>query len=369
MSNSSYRNKEHDTVHHITSRIAHRVRFLQDEAERTDLVEMIRRAAEFVGIKLIGWCVMVNHFHILAFLPQPVELPEDEVVRRYGVLKGASAAAALRNKLGALRSRGEEGGKEATACLDAIRGRMYKVGSFMKIVKQWFSEEYNRRTDHKGTLWEGPYYDRIVPYRQGKIKECLGYVHLNPIRAAACATFDGYKWSSYYDFKRGDETAVAGMRFVYDAKKDDGSELTLPEIAEIHEMLLCDLLEAEKRRMAEDIARKRTAGQVVPLDPLTTEAMVAQAAEHMAKVNVASMELQEQRQHAKSMCEKRKATEGELVTLVEMYPGIRSDQLLELLGVSKSTLYRFLSALKESGALVQDGKGAGWRKSQLGQQV
>ena len=95
MSNSSCRNKEYDTVHHITSRIAHKVRFLQDEDERTDLVEMIRRAAEFTCIKLIGWCVMVNHFHILAFLSKPVELSDDEVVRRYGVLKGARAAVAL----------------------------------------------------------------------------------------------------------------------------------------------------------------------------------------------------------------------------------------------------------------------------------
>lgn len=369
MSNSSCRNKEYDTVHHITSRIAHKVRFLQDEAERTDLVEMIRRAAEFSGIRLIGWCVMVNHFHILAFLPQPVKLPDDEVVRRYGVLKGARAAVALQTKLDGLRSGGEEWAKEAADCLDAIRGRMYKVGSFMKIVKQWFSEEYNRRTDHKGTLWEGPYHDRIVAYRQSEIRKCLGYVHLNPIRAAACATFDGYRWSSYCDFKQGDEAAVAGMRFVYDAKKEDGSELSLSEIAGMHEEFLCDLLEDEKRRIAEDIARKRAAGQEVPLDPLTTEAMVAQAAEHMSKVSIASMELQEQRQHAKSVRDKRKVAEKELVSLVEVYPGIRSDQLLELLGVSKSALYRLLSGLKESGLLVQDGKGGGWRKSQLGKQV
>ena len=369
MSNSSYRNKDFETVHHITSRIAHKVRFLQDEAERTDLVNIIRRAAEFTGIKLIGWCVMVNHFHILAFLPRSVELSDDEVVRRYGVLKGASAAAMLQTKLCALRDTGAEGENKASLCLDAIRKRMYKIGSFMKIVKQWFSEEYNRRTDHKGTLWEGPYYDRIVPYKQSEIRKCLGYVHLNPIRAAACATFDGYPWSSYCDFKRGDETAVAGMRFVYDVKNDDGSELSLSEIAELHEDFLGDLLESEKLRMAQDIARKRAAGQVAPIDPLTTEAMVAQVAEHMSKVYVASMELQEQRQRAKSVCEKHKATEQALVALVEVYPGIRTDQLMELLAVSKSTLYRILSSLKETGVLDQDGRGCGWRKSPLRKQV
>ena len=65
MANSNYRTKDHDTVHHLVSRIAHRVYFLKDE-ERNDFIEMMRRTAEFCGIELIGWCIMTNHFHILA---------------------------------------------------------------------------------------------------------------------------------------------------------------------------------------------------------------------------------------------------------------------------------------------------------------
>ena len=215
MSNSSTRTKEYETVHHIVSRIAHRVRFLQEKSERNDLVEMIRRAADFTGIKLLGWCVMNNHFHILAFLPTPPDaLPVDETIWRYGVLKGAVAAENLKKRLAALEMCPENGSAEAEKLVASIRKRMYSIGSFMKIVKQWFSEEYNRRTGHRGTLWEGAYFDRIVAYEQKHIARCLGYIHLNPIRAAVCDTFDGYEWSSYPAFKRGDKTAVAGMRFV-----------------------------------------------------------------------------------------------------------------------------------------------------------
>ena len=214
MSNSSYRVKEYETVHHITSRIAHKVRFLQEEAERNDLVEMIRRAADFAGVRLLGWCIMINHFHMLVFLPTPVEVDEKEVLRRYGVLKGAKGAAALEGKLAKLRQEGETGCKEAALLIDALRKRMYSIDEFVKIVKQWFSEEYNHRNGHTGTLWEGAYHDRVVAYRRKDMEECLGYIHLNPIRAAACATFDGYAWSSYSAFKKGDEVAIAGMRFV-----------------------------------------------------------------------------------------------------------------------------------------------------------
>lgn len=366
MSNSSNRNKAYETIHHITSRIAHKVRFLQDEDARNDLVEIIRRAAEFTAVKLLGWCVMINHFHILAFLPQPIEVPEDEVVRRYGVLKGKSAANDLAMKLARLRLDGDRGNEEADKCLDAIRKRMYSIGSFMKIVKQWFSEEYNRRNGHKGTLWEGAYHDRIVPYAQKPIEKVLGYVHLNPIRAAACASFDGYPWSSYSAFKKGDPVAMDGMRFVYDQKDESGNEMSLDVIAEVHEELLDSLLEDEKRRLAEDIARKRAAGQNPPLDPLTTEAMVAQAAVHMEEVSRALIEFHEGRRRAKSVRERHGITEQQILSLVDTSPGIKTEQLIALLGMSKSGMYRHLSNLKERGALVCTGKGSGWTKSDPG---
>ena len=362
MSNSSCRLKDHETVHHITSRIAHKVRFLQEEAERNDLIEMIRRAADFTGIRLLGWCIMINHFHILAFLPTPVEVDEKEVLRRYGVLKGAQGAAALAGQLAKLRQEGETGCKEAERRLDALRKRMYSIGEFVKIVKQWFSEEYNRRNSHTGTLWEGAYHDRVVAYRQKDMEECLGYIHLNPIRAAACATFDGYAWSSYSAFKKGDEVAIAGMRFVYSQMAEDGRGLALGEIAEMHEELLANVLEKWKQRKAEEIARKRAAGQSAPVDSLTTEAMVVQAEKHIAEVMAASVELHEQRNHAGSVKARHGVIEQEIVSLVEMHPGIRSEQLIDMLGVSKSGLYRFLAKLKASRVIEQEGKGGGWFK-------
>ena len=366
MSNTSNRSKEYETVHHITSRIAHKVRFLQEEAERNDLIEMIRRAAYFTGVKLIGWCIMINHFHILALLPTPVEVDETEILRRYGILKGAKGAAALEEKLSKLRLEGETGCKEAERLLEGLRKRMYSIGEFVKIVKQWFTEEYNRRNSHTGTLWEGAYHDRVVAYRQKDIAECLGYIHLNPIRAAACTTFDGYLWSSYSAFKKGDEIAIDGMRFVYSQKAEDDRELSLGEIAEMHEELLASLLEKWKLRRAEEIARKRAAGQVAPSDPLTTEAMVVQAEKHIAEVRAASMELHELRNCAGSVKERHVAIEQEIVSSIELYPGIRSEQLIDMLGVSKSGLYRFLAKLRKGGSIEQEGKGGGWHKSILG---
>ena len=364
MSNSSHRSKEYETVHHISSRIAHKVRFLQEEAERNDLIEMIRRAAEFVGVKLLGWCIMINHFHILAFLPAPVVIDEREVLRRYGVLKGAKYAAAFEGQLAKLRLVGESGCKEAERLLDVQRKRMYSIGEFVKIVKQWFSEEYNRRNSHTGTLWEGAYHDRVVAYCHKDMAECLGYIHLNPIRAAACATFDGYAWSSYSAFKKGDEVAVAGMRFLYGEKDDDGNELTLAQIADMHEALLTALLEAEKRRRAEEIAAKRMHGYDLPDDPLTDEALVNQARAHLEDVKRASMTLRLQRESEKSIRKQRRGIEDEIVNLLTIQPGLDIFAMVEALSIPRSTLYRYLLKMKRNG-LVEPIATGRWIKSQV----
>lgn len=350
MSNSSYRNKEFNTVHHITSRIAHKVRFLQDQ-ERNDLVDIIRRSAEFTGVRLIGWCVMVNHFHILAFLPPPQEIGEEEVLRRYRVLKGVKAAKGAESQIAQLRLGGDR--EQADRWFDAQRRRMNNIGEFVKIVKQWFTEEYNRRNSHKGTLWESAYYDRIVEYRQTPIENCLAYIHLNPVRAAICTTFDGYPWSSYAAFKRGDSLAVDGMRFVYEKGTEDAEVPTVGEISVRHEALLSSLLEEWKRRRAEEIAIQRASGYAMPDDPLTDEAMLNQANVHLEEVRKASMDLRLQREGETSIRKQRGNIQDEIANLLTTNPGMDTVAMEKALGVPRSSLYRYLDKMRKSGLVRQ----------------
>ena len=352
MANSNNRDRECETAHHLISRIAHRVYFLNED-ERRDFLEIVRRAADFTGIRLLGWCVMTNHFHILVYLSAPECIDEDEILRRYGALKGQVALAEKEKELLEWRRTGEEGRVEEW--LKAQRRRMYDIGSFMKIVKQWFTEEYNRRNAHTGTLWESAYYDRVVPVATSELAKCLGYIHLNPIRAAAADKFDGYLWSSFSAFVKGDPTAVWGMRFVYgDEDSNDG-------IAERHMALLEELLEAEKLRRAEEIARKRAAGYVMPTDHLTTEAMVAQQAAHLAEVQQASMELQEARLHTNRRADRREVTEKGICALLGASAGMEMHQIAERLSLGKSMTYRILGDMKKRGLVVQEGHGGVWR--------
>ena len=362
MSNSNGRNKEYETVHHLVSRIAHRVYFLED-SERMDFLEVVRRAAEFVGIQLIGWCVMTNHFHLLVYLPAPSSVDEEEVLRRYGMLKGISAAERMDTELSAWRAGGESGERRAAEWLDRQRRRMYSVGEFMKIVKQWFTEEYNRRHSHRGTLWEAAYHDHVVPRRTPDMAQCLGYIHLNPIRAAAADSFDGYAWSSYAAFRKGDPTAVGGMKFVY------GEGASESEIMEVHETMLEKLLEAEKLRRAEEIARKRAAGYEVQADHLTTEAMIAQRAAHVAEVQKASVDLWNALHEESRRDARRVLRDKEVLALLQANPEMEVPLLSERLKTSLSVAYSIVAGLRKRGVLERDRRSRRWSFPNFGKQV
>jgi REP element-mobilizing transposase RayT len=353
MANSNRRVKTYGTVHHLVSRIAHRVYFLKDD-ERMDFLEIVRRVSEFTGVQLLGWCVMGNHFHLLAFLPEPQDIDECEILRRYGILKGVKSMEDVKALFEKWRKNGESGELRVSEWLAKQKSRMYDMGNFMKIAKQWFTEEYNRRNAHKGTLWESVYFDRIVVCDTKNMSECLAYIHLNPIRAAESDRFDGYVWSSYTAFRKGEPIATAGMHFVYGENASDG------EIVEMHEYLMESLLEKEKLRRAEEIARKRAAGYEIAPDPLTTEAMIAQKAAHFAEVQKSLMELHEVRKGEGRRSASRESREKELLALLNVNPGMDVPLLAERLGVGVSMVYYLTAGMKKRGILERDRRKGIW---------
>ena len=354
MANSNHRHNEPDTLHHITSRIAHRVYFLKDE-ERDDLLGIVRRATAFSGLKLLGWCIMTNHFHLLMHLPPREDIDENEVIRRYGMLKGEIAEKNIIETIAGWRKTGESGEMLVKKWIDEQKRRMYNVGSFMKIVKQWFTEDYNSRNGHKGTLWESSYHDRIVPMKTSEIARCLGYIHLNPIRAAITDRFDGYRWSSYAAWKVGNKNASEGMRFVY------GEEMSESEMEALHTDLLFELLENEKMKRAEEIAKRRAAGYEVPADPLTSEAMIAQSAAHLEEVNAEAMRLREEREQATKRAEQKELLEKEVIGLLKTLFSTDLPHIAAMLGIDLRKAYRLMASMRKKGLVEKDQWSGGWR--------
>ena len=72
-----------DAIYHVSSRIAHREFFLEDEGIKSEIVSWMYGIAEFCGIEVLAWNVMDNHLHIFLHVPtvpeeywtDPDELP------------------------------------------------------------------------------------------------------------------------------------------------------------------------------------------------------------------------------------------------------------------------------------------------------
>ncbi len=328
------------------SRIAHKV-FILDDEDRNEFLEIIRRTADFTGIQLLGWCLMTNHFHLLVYLPEPEALDEAEVLRRYGVLKGSAAAASMAVQLNRLRKDGLE--SEVDVWLRRQRRRMYDVGNFMKIAKQWFTEEYNQRHKHTGTLWEGVYIDRKVEMVFKEMAQRLGYINLNPICAAMTDRYDGYAWSSFAAFRRGDQTAIAGMKFIYGEVCENRSDL-FSQMEACHIALLDDLLSDIKRSRAEGIARLRAAGCDAPCDPLTNEVLVMQAAAHLEEVRSAYVSFKNGGEYG---TDRFPDVESKVWAVLFLDPALGTDEVAKRLEVFPSTVYRAIEKMKRNGVLVK----------------
>lgn len=352
---SRIRNKDYNTVHHLTSRIAHRVHLLNDD-ERNDFMVMVKKVSEFAGVKLIGWCVMNNHFHLYVYLPAPPLLTDDEVLERFRMFRGCDT------EVSADGVRSGDVGRDPRANYDderaeakakkvaAIRRRMYSIAEYMRMIKQWFSEDYNQRNGHKGTMWSATYHDNAMYLPEDvsdytDLRDILAYIHLNPIRAAITDRFDGYEWSSYTAYLRGDPTAVEAMRFAYRGFDDDA------EIIAVHEERMSRLLEDCRLELARSIARKKANGFQMPDDPLVDEVMVAQETVHIAEVQKESERLNAERMLADGRQRKKELVCEQIVCEMSLHPEFSANEISEVIGVPQRTVYRYIADMRKSGRL------------------
>ncbi|CAA6694084.1 MULTISPECIES: transposase [unclassified Lentimonas] len=122
------------------------------DREKEVLRKMIRQVADFCGVKVLTYCIMSNHFHVLLEVPDAPSVSDAELMRRYKVLypkptKYQEASAALMSA--ELRA----GGEEAELVRRKLLARMFDVSEFMKTVKQRFTAWYNKSHQRYGTLW------------------------------------------------------------------------------------------------------------------------------------------------------------------------------------------------------------------------
>jgi len=169
-------------------------RFLFDKGRvKTQLVDALKRAAEFSGVELDAYVAMDNHFHVVCKVVRPEEpVPEDELIRRVAALKGGNAAAELALHWKELREIGMEA--SVAEAQDRLRARMNDISEFIKTFKETFNVWYKRDQKYVGSIWSGRFKSTIV--EGGRYRAiCMRYVYLNPVRAGLVTRAADYAWS------------------------------------------------------------------------------------------------------------------------------------------------------------------------------
>lgn len=127
--------------HHITQRASGRRFVFQNDADRKVYLDLLRQSTELHGVRVIGFCLMSNHVHIVA-APR----------------KTTSLSLALKD----------------------AHGR--------------FASYWNAANHCSGHLWQGRYYS--CPLDEHHLWEALRYTELNPVRASLVDGAEDWPWSS-----------------------------------------------------------------------------------------------------------------------------------------------------------------------------
>jgi len=203
--------------YHCISRVVDR-QFVFGAEEKEQFVEFMRLYERFCGVRVVTYCVMSNHFHVLIEVPQrPAELPDDEGLLKLlaAVYRGSGGAGAIRQHLGNLRKAGADA--EAEAYRETFFARMWDVSAFMKLLKQRFSQWFNRTRGRKGTLWEERFKSVLVEGAGTALATMAAYIDMNPVRAGIVADPKEYRWCGYAAALAGVKGARKGLGIVAEA--------------------------------------------------------------------------------------------------------------------------------------------------------
>ncbi|MBI4660776.1 MAG: transposase, partial [Verrucomicrobia bacterium] len=134
-------------IYHLMNRGDRREPIFLDDEDRKSFLHTLGEACAKTGWQVHAYCLMGNHFHLVAETPQP----------------------------------------------NLVAGMKWLLGTY--------TGRFNRRHRYFGHLFSGRYKSMVIDeLSPGYLRTACDYVHLNPVRAglmAAGQPLSAYRWSSY----------------------------------------------------------------------------------------------------------------------------------------------------------------------------
>lgn len=202
-------------IYHCISRVVDR-QFVLGEAEKEQFVAYMRTYEQFGLVRVLAYCVMSNHFHILLEVPAP---PEDrgaswsdaKLLKHLACLYSGAKLREITWKLEHFRSQNNTHGAEMLR--ESFFRRMWDLSQFMKTLKQRFTRWFNKQHARQGTLWEERFKSTLVESGLAA-RTVAGYIDLNPVRARIVQEAEDYRWCSFAEAVAGKQRAREGLQRV-----------------------------------------------------------------------------------------------------------------------------------------------------------
>ncbi len=166
------------------------------DVEREHFRMLMRMQENFSGCRVLSYCIMSNHFHILLEVPPMPEggISDEELLKRIGVNASGAFVVGVAKELAEARAAGRD--EWVAEIHSRFTYRMQDLSEFMKTLLQRFTRWFNRTHQRSGTLWEDRYKSVIVESGIAA-RTMAAYIDLNPVRAGMVKDPAGYRWSSY----------------------------------------------------------------------------------------------------------------------------------------------------------------------------
>ena len=227
-------------VYHCVSRTVWR-EFLFQKEEKEYLSGLIRQYEIYCGVKVLTYCVMSNHFHILVEVPPKsvaesvADWHDEAFLNKLSEIYSGVYVADVRRLIEAARVTNRKDRDSLEKIEQIVRGikqrytnRMGDLSEFIKAIKQKFTLWYNKRKGLQGTLWEGRFKSQLVEDGEAALT-VAAYIDLNPVRAGIVDDPKDYRWCGYGEAVAGEKQARRGLLRVIQKKEADVPNATLSQ--------------------------------------------------------------------------------------------------------------------------------------------
>ena len=202
-------------VYHAMTRTVNGEKLFDDVAKEV-LRKQLWQIADYCGVTVHTYALLPNHFHVLVAVPQKIEIPDAELLRRYQVLYPRPTRYQTA-RLAVIQAQLTTNGPEAVLWRRRQLALMGNLSQFMKLLKQRFSIWFNKRHRRFGTLWAERFKSVLVESNQQVLETIAAYIDLNCVRARLAADPKDYRFCGYAEAVAGSRRAQAGIAAVFGA--------------------------------------------------------------------------------------------------------------------------------------------------------